>query len=256
MRLAQLARKVSVKSTAIVDFLAAQAVVIEDNPNTKIEEEHVRLILTHFAPALLEAEITALATAQEEASTIVEAEPQQEVVQEDVPVMTTEESVVEVPAAPITVTEELPDIIRAPKIELSGLKVLGKIELPGKKKKEEPEAGTTGDVLDIESTEPRIRPREKKLTDRKRAERPKRNPLSEARERERREQEEKRKAEEEKRKELRKQKYLQTRQAKAPARVDKVKVEKEVKKAAVKKKKEESVSLLTRFLRWLTSNQT
>lgn len=256
MRLAQLARKVSVKSTAIVDFLAAQAVVIEDNPNTKIEEEHVRLVLTHFAPALLEAEITALATVQEEVPTIVEAEPRQEVVQEDVPLMTTEESVVEVPAAPITVTEELPDIIRAPKIELSGLKVLGKIELPEKKKKEEPEAGTTGDVLDIESTEPRIRPREKKLTDRKRAERPKRNPLSEARERERREQEEKRKAEEEKRKELRKQKYLQTRQAKAPARVEKVKVEKEVKKAPVKKKKEESVSLLTRFLRWLTSNQS
>lgn len=256
MRLAQLARKVSVKSTAIVDFLAAQAVVIEDNPNTKIEEEHIRLILTHFAPALLEAEITALATAQEEASTIAEAEPPQEVVQEDVPVITTEDSVVEVPAAPITVTEELPDIIRAPKIELSGLKVLGKIELPEKKKKEEPEAGTTGDVLDIESTEPRIRPREKKLTDRKRAERPKRNPLSEARERERREQEEKRKAEEEKRKELRKQKYLQTRQAKAPARVEKVKVEKEVKKAPLKKKKEESVSLLTRFLRWLTSNQS
>ncbi|NBP70370.1 MAG: hypothetical protein EBU52_16715 [Cytophagia bacterium] len=257
MRLAQLARKVSVKSTAIVDFLAAQAVVIEDNPNTKIEEEHVRLVLTHFAPALLEAEITALATAQEEASTIAEAEPPQEVVQEDVPVMTSENSVVEVPAAPITVTEELPDIIRAPKIELGGLKVLGKIELPEKKKKEEPEAaGTTGDVLDIESTEPRIKPREKRLTDRKRAERPKRNPLSEARERERREQEEKRKAEEEKRKELRKQKYLQTRQAKAPARVEKVKVEKEVKKIPLKKKKEESVSLLTRFLRWLTSNQT
>jgi hypothetical protein len=258
MRLAQLARKVSVKSTAIVDFLAAQAVVIEDNPNTKIEEEYVRTILAHFAPALLEAEIEVevLATTQDAAIAVVEAEPQQEVVQEQLPVMTTEESVAEASITPTTVTEELPDIIRAPKIELSGLKVLGKIELPEKKKKEEPEAGATGDVLDIESTEPRFRPREKKLTDRKRAERPKRNPLSEARERERREQEEKRKAEEEKRKELRKQKYLQTRQAKAPTRTEKVKVEKEVKKAPAKKKKEESISLLTRFLRWLTSNQT
>jgi hypothetical protein len=257
MRLAQLARKVSVKSTAIVDFLAAQAVVIEDNPNTKIEEEHVRMILSHFAPALLENELTALATTQDEIPAAVENESPQAEVQEEVPAIITEEPAVEAPADTTTVTEELPDIIRAPKIELSGLKVLGKIELPEKKKKEEPEAtGTTGDVLDIESTEPRIRPREKKLTDRKRAERPKRNPLSEARERERREQEEKRKAEEEKRKELRKQKYLQTRQAKAPVRAEKVKVEKEMKKTPVKKKKEESVSLLTRFLRWLTSNQT
>jgi hypothetical protein len=256
MRLAQLARKLSLKSTAIVDFLATQGVVIEDSANAKIDELHVRTVIAHYAPALLEAEAEAIAQEQEvlEASFNRETTELPEVTEMVNP--SEEEKVVETEtASSIETVEELPDVIRAPKIELSGLKVLGKIELPEKKKKEEQDASLAGDELEIESTEPRIKPHEKKLTDRKRAERPKRNPLSEARERERREQEEKRRAEEEKRKELRKQKYLQTRQAKAPSRVEKVKVEKEIKKAPVKKKKEEPVSLLTRFMRWLTSNQ-
>lgn len=256
MRLAQLARKLSLKSTAIIDFLATQGVAIEDSPNTKIDESHVRSVITHFAPALLEAEVEAISREQD----VVETSLKNESIEVPATIEITEaiEAVkeTEIEVAPTTETiEELPDVIRAPKIELSGLKVLGKIELPEKKKKEEQEASLGGEVLETESTEPRIKPREKKLTDRKRAERPKRNPLSEARERERREQEEKRKAEEEKRKELRKQKYLQTRQAKAPSRVEKIKVEKEIKKAPIKKKKEESVSLFTRFMRWLTSNQ-
>ncbi len=257
MRLAQLARKLSLKSTAIVDFLATQGVVIEDSPNAKIDELHVRSVITHFAPALLEAEAEAIVQEQEllEATVNTETITMPPVIEIAKPIAEEKEAATDI-ILPVETVEELPDVIRAPKIELSGLKVLGKIELPEKKKKEEQEASLTGDVLETEATEPRIKPREKKLTDRKRAERPKRNPLSEARERERREQEEKRKAEEEKRKELRKQKYLQTRQAKAPSRVEKVKVEKEIKKAPTKKKKEEPVSLFTRFMRWLTSNQT
>ncbi|GCC52368.1 hypothetical protein SanaruYs_26050 [Chryseotalea sanaruensis] len=258
MRLAQLARKLSLKSTAIVDFLAAQGVAIDDSPNAKVDEVHARAVISHFAPALLDVEETiphepenTLEAPKEETIEIPEPSDESEVMEE---VDEVENEV----ASSIETVEELPDVIRAPKIELSGLKVLGKIELPEKKKKEESEViNESGEVLIEESvTEPRIKPREKKFTDRKRIERPRRNTLSEARERERREEEEKRKAEEEKRKELRKQKYLQTRQAKAPSRAEKVKVEKEVKKAPAKKKKEESVSLLTRFMRWLTSNQT
>lgn len=258
MRLAQLARKLSLKSTAIVDFLAAQAVVIEDSPNTKIDEVHVHAVLAHFAPALLETEVEAIAQEQDDTQSAIMDEPSQAPEPFESPALMEEVSQVQTESVSgIEAVEELPDVIRAPKIELSGLKVLGKIELPEKKKKEETEVvDTEGNAVETDATAPRIRPREKKLTDRKRAERPRRNPLSEEREREKREEEEKRKAEEEKRKELRKQKYLQTRQAKAPSRVEKVKVEKEIKKAPAKKKKEESVSLLTRFMRWLTSNQT
>lgn len=251
MRLAQLARKLSVKSSAIVDFLAEQTFVIEDSPNTKVDDEHVRIVLAHFAPQLLEAEVAAIAEESDEVLEEIKQEPVQEV-------MST--SPEEIPATidtPLPAAEELPDIIRAPKIELSGLKVLGKIELPEKKKKEETEIiTTTNEGAETSEVEPTLKPREKRLTDRKRADRPRRNPLAEAREREQREEEERRKAEEEKRKELRKQKYLQTRQAKAPVRSEKVKTEKEVKKTPSKKKKEESVSLFTRFMRWLTSNQS
>lgn len=258
MRLAQLARKLSLKSTAIVDFLATQGVVLEDSANAKIDELHARTVIAHFAPALLEAEAEAIAREQEVVEASLTAETIELPAVIEMVKLFEEESATEAETETtlsVETVEELPDVIRAPKIELSGLKVLGKIELPEKKKKEEQEVSPTGDVLEIEGTEPRLKPREKKLTDRKRAERPKRNSLSEARERERREQEEKRKAEEEKRKELRKQKYLQTRQAKTPLRVEKVKVEKEIKKAPAKRKKEEPVSLLTRFMRWLTSNQ-
>lgn len=258
MRLAQLARKLSLKSTTIVDFLAGQGVAVDDSPNAKIDEVHARAVISHFAPALLDVE-ESIAQEAEYTVEVIKEEPVEipEPSDESIVVEEFNEFETEINSSTETV-EELPDVIRAPKIELSGLKVLGKIELPEKKKKEETqEINADGEVVIGESaTEPRIKPREKKLTDRKRAERPKRNSLSEARERERREQEEKRKAEEEKRKELRKQKYLQTRQAKAPSRVEKAKVEKEIKKVPAKKKKEESVSLLTRFMRWLTSNQT
>jgi hypothetical protein len=258
MRLAQLARKLSLKSTAIVDFLAAQGVAIDDSPNAKVDEVHARAVISHFAPSLFDVEET-IAAEPEYASEVIKVEPIETSEPSDESEVMEEVNETETEAdLSIETIEALPDVIRAPKIELSGLKVLGKIELPEKKKKEETEViNEAGEVVIEESaTEPRIKPREKKLTDRKRIERPRRNTLSEARERERREEEEKRKAEEEKRKELRKQKYLQTRQAKAPSRAEKVKVEKEVKKAPAKKKKEESVSLLTRFMRWLTSNQT
>ncbi len=253
MRLAQLARKLSIKPSAIVAFMAEQSVVLEDNANTKIEDAHVSIVINHFAPTMLEAEVKAIAEQVDE--------PQNEIITiEEVVVSETslpDPIVTESLSAESTDTEsqELPDIIRAPKVELSGLKVLGKIELPEKKKKEEVTADANAAELMDANAEQKPKGRERKTIDRKRTERPKRNPLAEARERELREAEERKKAEEEKRKELRKQNYLKTRQAKVPARTEKTKVAKEPKKSPAKKQKQESVGLFTRFMRWLTSNQ-
>ncbi len=122
MRLGQLARKLALKPIEIVGFLAKQNVLIEDGGNTKLEDDHVKLILQKFAPEHLEAPRP-------------KAEP-----------------IIQIPATPIVVEnevvaevqiptnesreEETIELIKAPKVELSGLKVLGKIELPEPKKKE------------------------------------------------------------------------------------------------------------------------
>lgn len=249
MRLAQLARKLSVKPAEIVEFLAAEAISIENNANARMEEDHVRQVVTHFAPHLLEVQIEELAHEEDEA--IPEPEPEIKLavvseeavaepsVEEDVPLPENEE------------TESLPDIIRAPKIELSGLKVLGKIELPEKKKKEEStevqeqngeeKVGTEGGV-------PARKPRREK--ERRPERRVVKNPLEAAREREQKAAEEKRKLERERKKELRTQNYLKKVQTGAP--VKKVKADATfVPKPVIQKL--EPTSLWGRFVKWLTS---
>lgn len=248
-----MARKLSIKPSAIVAFMAEQSVTLEDNANTKIEDAHVRIIIHHFAPAMLEEEVTAIAEQVDEIQN--QPNPVEDVLVAEAPIqkLSIPEHFIEDPTS--DAPQELPDIIRAPKVELSGLKVLGKIELPEKKKKEESAVESISGESAESNSEQKPKNRERKTIDRKRTERPKRNPLAEARERELREEAERKKAEEEKRKELRKQNYLKTRQAKVPVRTEKVKVVKEVKKSPAKKQKKESVGLFTRFMRWLTSNQ-
>lgn len=252
MRLAQLARKLSVKPADILEFLAAQSIAMENSANAKVEEEHTRLVITHFAPHLLEAQVEELAHEEDEA--IPEPEPEMKLAE-------LAEEVIAEPAAEeekATLTENekpesLPDVIRAPKIELTGLKVLGKIELPEKKKKEEPVAegqeqvvgeGTTEKTAEIPIRKPR---REK---ERKPERRVSRNVLEEARERERKAAEEKRRIDRERKKELRTQNYLKKVQTGAP--VKKVKAEVTVVQKPVIQK-QEPTSLWGKFVKWLTS---
>jgi hypothetical protein len=155
MRLGQLARKLAVRPTEIAEFLSKENIQLEANSNTRIEDDQVIHLVKHFAPDMVEA---------------IKAELTKEkitVVEEDKIIVTPE---VEVPV-PVTVTESLPEpevisvqpeetvvsrvvvvepvlveetntavsdeeVIRAPKVELPGLKVLGKIEIPEPKKKE------------------------------------------------------------------------------------------------------------------------
>lgn len=257
MRLAQLARKLSVKSTDIIQFLATQSIQLEDTANTKVEDDQVRLVYSHFAPGLFDAPVESVEEErmQEEVQEPVAEQAQQ--VLEDTIVEELNPSVEEPQAIAGSATEEtvesLPDIIRAPKIELSGLKVLGKIELPEKKKKEEVAAkeGEEGSsVQEAEKSEvlPLRKPRREK--ERKPERRSSRNPLEEARERERRALEEKRKAELERRKEARTQKYLKKVQTNTPTK--KLKAETPmVQKTKVQQP--EPTTLWGKFVKWLTS---
>src|SRR5689334_19628909 len=115
MRLGQLARKLSLRPAQIVEFLSQHNIQIEDNSNTRIEDQHAELVVNHFAPGTFQQ--VELADEPEETAP-VEAE---------LPVIVTDSS---------EQTTIEPEVIRVQKIELSGLKVLGKIELPEPKKKE------------------------------------------------------------------------------------------------------------------------
>src|SRR5690606_16019242 len=58
MRLGQLSRKLAVRSSEIVAFLATRNIQIEDGTNTRIDEEHEQLVIQHFAPELLKPQTT------------------------------------------------------------------------------------------------------------------------------------------------------------------------------------------------------
>jgi len=125
MRLGQLARKIDISPTEIEQYLYANGTFIEAGSNSKLEDSAVHRVISHFAPHLMA-----------EVDRELEAEHQQEATPKETPVVTEPSPVVDQsPAEPA----EKPEVIKAPKVELQGLKVLGKIELPEPKKKPEPE---------------------------------------------------------------------------------------------------------------------
>ncbi len=148
MRLGQLARKLALRPSEIVDFLALRSIQIDSGGNTRLEEEHVNLVLQKFAPNGLQEDLTDAPEEQTKATLPAPAEP----------IITT--LVIEDPAniEPVAGPEEKIEVIKAPKVELSGLKVLGKIELPEIKKKEPAitgEENTSAENPSIPAQEPR-----------------------------------------------------------------------------------------------------
>lgn len=199
MRLGQLARKLAIRPSQLVDYLSARQVYFEEGSNAKLNDEYVRDIVTHFAPDRL---MELLAIQKEEA----EAEPMIE--QKMLPELTTPEPAKIDDAGELVQDEspEKPEVIRAPKVELSGLKVVGKIDLPQPKKKEttsEPSTELSPEV----KREDRPRQKHKKVERRERGE-SWQNPIALQREREAREKEAQRRAAIERAKEKKKEHYL------------------------------------------------
>lgn len=248
MRLGQLARKLSLRPSQLVDFLAERNIPSEEGSNTRITDEHTHLIVEHFAPESLE-EI--MKPAIDEVS-----QPESKLtVGESVEVEPLEltEQIVELPVVdeekPVDEQSE-PEVIRVQKIELSGLKVLGKIDLPEPKKKEpKPEGEASGEQQ--QKTEKRTSSKSKHPR-RERDQRTWRNPLEVQREREARELEEKRKVEVEREKEKRKHHYQnKVKQVKQPKRTKPSKEVTPVKKAVDTRPIPKT--WIGKFLRWWTT---
>lgn len=214
MRLGQLARKLALRPSEIIDFLASNSVTVEDSSNTKLQNEHVTLVMQRFAPAML-AEVEKELIAEEQYDVV-----EQPSIESVKPAETAEVLVQDnaVPADDVGVIPALSDateadkneVIKAPKIALSGLKVVGKIDLPTPKKKETP-AESSGDIPAENATPPKRRTEDRKEQKRERpytSSQPRKNPVSLQREREAQEAEQRKREAAERKKEQRTRNYL------------------------------------------------
>lgn len=241
MRLGQLARKLSVRPSQIVDVLAKHQQFLEDGSNAKLSDDLVKQIVLHFAPNRL-SEIMAVQTQETEPEPQPEPEP-----------VVAEITVEKVEPHTEVIVETKPEVnenetIRAPKVELAGLKVLGKIELPAPRKKEEPKAEGENQTEQKPKRELKDKPRKPV----ERTEKQWRNPVAQQRDAEAREKEEQRiraLAEEKERKRIN---YLNKIKTTQPVKA--VRIYDEVEEVQVEVKPEQKPrTWVGRFLKWLNT---
>ncbi len=265
MRLAQLARKISKKPAEIVDFLASQGIHIEASSNTKVSEEHASLVLLEFGKDLNPGTEQEAENQGAEPEQMPELLPSKEAgkppVLQDMPILQEETSTVE---ESDTKTLEMAqeqaqpiEVIKAPKVELVGLKVVGKIELPEPKKKvvetpkEEDEDKVEREAVPSKSFG-NSRRSDKNYRDRDR--KPRKNPIALQREREQREARRAKKEEEKKLKELRTKRYLSKVKPVIEQKAQKKKRKADDQVEEVRPHKKESKGFFGKIVSWLTAH--
>lgn len=169
MRLGQLARHLNLSPSELKHYLETNGHSCESGTNTKLDEFSIRLVLSKFAPERLT-----------EVGVLVEQEDQPESGESDKD--TDVKSELNGGAA---VDPASAETIRAPKVELPGLKVVGKIDLPEPRKKQPDRAPEPS----AEEREDRFKPKRTRDSER----RTWINPLERQRQREAREAEERKK---------------------------------------------------------------
>jgi hypothetical protein len=240
MRLAQLARKLSVRPSEIVDLLSKDQAFFEDGSNAKLNDDLVKRVVLHFAPERM-SEIMLV-----QISEVIEAnepESQPETTAEP-PIEIKTESISEV-MNPAEVTD-LPETIRVQKVELAGLKVLGKIELPQARSKEE-NKDEVREGSEVKSN----RERKERQPRRDREERSWRNPVALQREAEVREREERRLEALKQEKERKRQHYLS--QVKNSKPLKAVRIYEEADPVPAKVAEQKPRTWMGKFLRWLNT---
>ncbi len=144
MRLASLARKIKVKLSELREFAGTHAIELPSGSNTKLSEVDLHLFYEEFAPELLSEEISYEKEPAEDTESLPIEEAKDmpfechetEMTQEEIyPEKTDHEHLIR-SEGPEHAIERPIELIRAPKIDLPGLTVRGKIELPEPGKKE------------------------------------------------------------------------------------------------------------------------
>jgi hypothetical protein len=189
MRLGQLSRKLGISTSEIIGFLASKNVAIGEDSNTKIEDDHTNWVIQKYAPELLEIQTVIIPVEKPQPVEVVETPTPKAAEPVNIPTITSEQPITDNEQPSI---DQLPEVIKAPKIELSGLKVLGKIEIPEKKKKEIVEGieNQSAETENKPSLDRRPLPIRREFDNR-----PRKNPVTLQREKEEREMEMKRKEE-------------------------------------------------------------
>ncbi|MEI9920643.1 MAG: translation initiation factor IF-2 N-terminal domain-containing protein [Bacteroidota bacterium] len=217
MRISQLARNLGIPPSDIVEFLGKQSV----DANSRLDQEIVDKVIGHFAPGRL--------VVTGEVSEVKEIEtPTPDAGAEEQPT----------PDAPV-------EVIRVSKVELQGLKVLGKIDLPEPKKKAEP---TTEEQAEQQSSQQSKREFQKRNNTRR--DRDWVNPLEQKRQQEAREEEKRRQESAAKQKEKRTNHYynkVKSVPTKAVRRFEEQTVVEDV------EVKEPPKGIFGKFLKWLRS---
>jgi len=154
-----MARKLSVSQAEIVRYLSSQNLEVEEGSNVKLGEAHIRSLYSRYAPEenYVPAEKTESRRDNEQTVVVGEdslqlPEQRKETSTQTSHIATEATAPIQAEAAPpidstvapllteadptVPLVSEQRDTIRAPKVELAGLKVLGKIDLPETKKKE------------------------------------------------------------------------------------------------------------------------
>jgi len=194
MRLAQLARKLAVRPADITAFLEENNINVENGSNFRLDDQMVALVMAQFGQ-----------TPDSVNTTDPDVESGNEVMDVQDQPSTAEDARPAVEASETVDSGESIELIKAPKVELPGLRVLGKIDLPEPKPKIQEEGNANAETSNAGPGRSPV-PRRRQRTDANFGAR--KNPVTLQREREARESERKRRADEELEKERRRQKYL------------------------------------------------
>ncbi len=290
MRLGQLSRQTKLKTSDIVEYLANQGITIKSGSNAKVDDEYVELVYSGFNLELpvetVEIEIAADANEHEtdseleqDTETLVEADevplnsdPHSEINElyeglDDDDEFSTEEIVeikARIEANKIAKDEadrpENPNLIKAPKVSLQGLKVVGKIDLPEPKVKEEVVAEEKPGEDEVEKPIPVevVRNKKRNTGPNRQSSRNRKtdvNPVELKRQREEKAVRQRKKRELRKDKERKRKHYHKVTQEKKKEviRKEKLTVEAtiEVKKPVLQHKKVNRGNFISRFWRWL-----
>ena len=234
MRLGQMSRKLAISPSEIIAYLATHNISVDDNTNTRLDDTHVDLVLKRFAPHLTTQEIEPLTlTADNEG--VTPPDSQADYLEQGLPA-----------TEPQSAPEEN-DVIKAPKIELSGLRVLGKIELPETKKKEVP---LTEKEQSDAKPEQRGSYQERRQT---RDRRSYKNPISAQREKEMQEELEKRKEKAAIEKEKKTQNYLKKVKLSPPTKAARLNQDEQVVEMTQEELMEKPRSWFGKLIDWLSS---
>lgn len=249
MRLVQLARLLQISPSVLEEFLKHRQAA-PAGAHARLADEDITAAVIHFAPEKLR-EILAVRESAEE--------PQSEGVSVQDTATEIDNAADNTQTAPVESPADAGDgatieVIRAPKVELPGLRVVGKIDLPEPVKREKPETSREENPRPGRSGR---QPSERGEFRQSRRRESARNPVQEQRERQQREAEERRKEEIRQAKERRTLAYVkqQTRREQKPAQPKTKQKAQPDSGARPNKPLKRPTSWLGRFWRWLAHGE-